>query len=345
MGALQTPIERINLAHKRPYLISGMLPADGVHLIAGPSGAGKTTWQFQMLQEFAAGLPVLGHETHPGPVFYIAADRSDEDILETMERVGVAPDAFPWASVLETSHDAMHALSLVPPGTKLVMIEGMASLVPDGRLSDYKIVASFLKDMMIWSRVHKCAILGSVHATKTKEGEKFENPRQRILGSVAWAAFSGNIILIEPDKPKDIRDRGRNIMVLSRNGAEELHAYEFNDMGRLQPRVAAPEEARRLVMLSKLPNTATFTRAEAMEAAKNLGVTPTTIDRWLTSMVVDGYIAKTEVRGEYVRAVPAFDGSKLLPASPEGAGQEKGDPERVPVLTETNSANAADYLD
>lgn len=272
-----------------------------------------------------------------GPVFYIAADRTEEDVQELLTYVGVPLDLFPWMALSGTSYlrNVKSVLNLVPKGTKLVVLEGIATLAEENQTNGgYGTTYGFIQDIITMSKLHGYAVLGSVHATKTKEGAKFENPRQRILGSVGWAAFSGNIFLIEPDKPNEASDGNRTLMVLKRIGRGETHLLQFSDEGILVPRQDAPEEAKKLSLLAKLPNSSVFTRAQAIEAAKDLIVADVTVDRWLKGMVSDGYIAKTEKKGEYIRALPTFEGSNLL-------GKKEGPPAEgtVTLLSEENRAD------
>src|SRR5439155_13338125 len=135
-----------------------VLPSGRPSLLAGPSGAGKTTWFLQTAQAWLEGEPVLGKETYrplvhvadkcpkgcadpthwkAGTILYIAADRGEKDTEETMDRVLRAdspmltnPDyGFEWRSILGNPgliplFDLLEEKSSV----KIVFIEGAVTL-------------------------------------------------------------------------------------------------------------------------------------------------------------------------------------------------------------------------
>src|SRR5574337_1032951 len=78
------------------YLIDSILPVQQVHLVAGPTGAGKTTWLLQTLLDWHRGKPVLGFCSHPCRWAYIAADRTAQDALMTVMRMGIGPAELPF---------------------------------------------------------------------------------------------------------------------------------------------------------------------------------------------------------------------------------------------------------
>src|SRR5438445_332753 len=62
------------------YIIEGIMPAGQVHLLAGPSGGGKTTLVFQMMEAIAKGEEFLGHKCKAVPQAYISCDRNIESV-------------------------------------------------------------------------------------------------------------------------------------------------------------------------------------------------------------------------------------------------------------------------
>src|SRR4051812_25576556 len=89
------------------YLVDKLLPKYQLHLIGGPSGAGKTTWLFQQIEEWRNGRDVLGHKSNPEPFVYVACDRSIDNLEQTRLRTGTAP--FPILSLID-SEDIEHRL-------------------------------------------------------------------------------------------------------------------------------------------------------------------------------------------------------------------------------------------
>lgn len=258
-------------------LVYGILPSGEFHLFAGPSGSGKTTYLFQFREEYAAGRPIFNHVTRPVPHLYISIDRSEQNVKATLARLNL-PANFPILSGinrtdLESIDSIFMLLEKSHPDIRLVFIEGIATLVPNGKVSDYKVVADFCKKIARYCLKRGITIIGSVHATKTKENDRFLNPRERILGSVAWAAFTETVFLFDPvDPDADTADRIK-LWILPRNAPKEVHEMKFAG-GRL---VAAPPASlssaesldRLLNFLSLLDLNTEFTADEAVAAAKS----------------------------------------------------------------------------
>lgn len=202
----------------RVYLIENLLPQHTLHLVAGPSGAGKTTWLLDMLHRFVKGQKVLGNDVHPCRVAYVSADRDLDEINETLDGLGIDDPGFEIHSLLDlaTTPD----ISQIPHEVcdqkpDLLVIEGFATFAE--RTSDYRSVAEYCNRIRKMCRSLGITIIGTVHETKTKKTERFENPRERVLGSVAWAGYSGTIFVIEMQSPDNVADQKRLLTVLPRH--------------------------------------------------------------------------------------------------------------------------------
>src|SRR4051794_13985196 len=58
----------------REHVIDGLMPVREVHLLGGPSGAGKTTWLMDFLEKWQKEEDIFGHKSHPAAFVYIAGD-------------------------------------------------------------------------------------------------------------------------------------------------------------------------------------------------------------------------------------------------------------------------------
>lgn len=232
------------------------------------------------------GKDVFGCTSYPRPFVYISCDRSAQCATLTFSRVGIDPDSFPAISLPET-HRAFHLGSVVElafsydPKCEVIFIDGFATLVPDGKINDYRIIQRFLTDALHYCQDRNITIVGFVHATKVKEGEKFVNPRQRILGSVAWAGFSDTVILIEPSNPEDPSSGMRDVFLMPRNAKEDLLKYQLNDKGLFEP-VDLIHGGPYEVNPSKSPRTRVKTDIDRMldEVAVGEEITHRTICSW-----------------------------------------------------------------
>lgn len=224
----------------REYLIEKVLPARSLHMLAGPSGAGKTRLLFQWLRDWQTGKPFLFDPKTNEPLkakpdlnfAYVAYDRSEESIAETMESIGDIP-RLKWKSALTHVYTLIQLKDLFPD-VNLIVIDALGFAVPSGRTNDYVPVASFCRGIVAFCVQQNVTVLGIHHTAKTKENERYLNPRQRLHGSNSWAAFSETVFALEPTKPDDPNVQTRELAVLPRNSREFQLTYEFRD-GLLVP--------------------------------------------------------------------------------------------------------------
>lgn len=250
----------------REHLIEDLFPAREISLIGGPSGSGKTSFLLKMLETWTAGEAVFGHTSHPTPYAYISGDRSTAGMLRTMDRLGLDKRTFPlYVPAISTLN--LTAVQVVEnalkrfPDAKLIVFEGIATYVPDGKLHDYKVVAKFLRDLAALCQARDITILGVVHSPKVKEKDKYANPRERIMGSTAWAAYSELIMFLEPKDP-DAGTSLREFWILPRNAREEKFVMDWKD-GMLVPLKTQSKRSnyeRFMEFLSVVPDGGTFTK-------------------------------------------------------------------------------------
>lgn len=237
---------------QKAYIIDQLFPVGEVHLIAGPSGSGKTTWLFQMLQAWIKGEPVLDYESYPCKWAYIACDRSLNSIRTTMKRVGVEfeKDVYVDSMVdninLQTMEDVLARMQ--DKGVEFLVLEGIGSVVPGGKINDYDIIANFLRGLTRWCtnkrlsyddeepvETRKRTILATTHMPKMKEKEKYELGRDKVIGSTAWGAFSDTIVTIESVLTKQAELEGkdlRQVSVMPRNAKNFMVQYILDEKGK-----------------------------------------------------------------------------------------------------------------
>jgi AAA domain len=296
------------------YLIEGMIPANQVHLLGGPSGGGKTTLAFQMLNALISGEPFLGRWTKPVNVAYVSGDRPAESVLETQDRCGVS---FPIFSAVDENLVGEDLITKIFPrltatcgGERpdVIYIDGFTAFVPGGYLNNYAIVAKWLASLQRYARKMKITIIGACHTTKVKEGEKFTNPRQRIAGSVAWAGFSETVLIIEPlDGEKD--KAKRVVHILPRNHAEEQMFLKFNSEGKLTlPDKVVHQDTVADFLMDGLLNDFKLgdeiNYSSLRDAALAKGMTLVTFNRRLARLVEEGKLVHPK-KGVYALSQPS----------------------------------------
>lgn len=281
------------------FIIDDILPTRELHLIGGPSGSGKTTWVFQiLLPAIQIGAEVFGRASRPTSICYIACDRSDASLRRTLKRLKMGNE-IPAFSI---THDKMiRSLNAVitearkrVPNVKLLIIDALAMLVPEGRINDYKITADFLTDASSLCEHHDITIIGLLHSPKTREGEEYANPRQRIMGTVAWGGFADTVIMIEPCKENGSE---RMVTLCSRNCGDEEHFYRFSEEGLLETIHAPDDQTADILDLQLLPlikADKTYRRTEFMELIGQLGIkcSLASLKRWIEGKLKTGQFEK-----------------------------------------------------
>lgn len=291
------------------HIVDDIIPAREIHLIAGPSGAGKTTLLFQIIDDWRQGRDVLGHKSHPQPFCYVACDRTLASTKRTLKRVGIMEGTIPTLSLAErrdivTIGGVVAAAKIHVEGVRVLFIDAIAVLVREGRTNDYAVVADFLRECAQICAREDITIIALVHAAKVKEGEKFLNPRQRILGSVAWAGFSDTVILIEPATPEDATSDERTVLILPRNAPAEELAMGFNQEGRLEIRqideLVSDLLTKRVLPAMEPDRVYHINEIWTMAADRGIKTSRKTVQRWLAWQIEAGKIEMVK-RGHYKR--------------------------------------------
>lgn len=284
------------------FLIDGILPANEVHLLAGSSGSGKTTFLFQILAQWQAGLPVLGHPSHPVPYAYLSADRSSSSVGRTLQRLGlqgqitrmVCREDLPAGL---TVHTALEAGLTKYPDTKVFFIEGFQTLVGD-RGNSYTPVAALLSSVTALCAKAGITILGVCHSPKIKTDEKFQHSREVVLGSVAWAAYSDTVITMDQDEESGVV----TVKVLPRNAAKEEFRFVFGTNGVLTPFTGGGGREGLEIHIYALPAGVEVTRQQLLEQGRIEGVGRATVDRTIDKAVNEGVLKRVfGTQGTYCR--------------------------------------------
>ena len=226
------------------FLIEKVLPSREVHLLGGSSGAGKTRWLLKTLASWSRSEPVLGFPSHPVPYVYVSLDRSEASVIRTCEDIGVDHKTLPFLPLRDRiDEDTKLSPSLILktvskefPAAKLIVIEGIARLVPGGRVIDYNTIADFLTRLGVWCQKRDATILGVHHTAKSKQDSWYENPREKLLGSGAWGGYSETILFLDLVS-EDVTSKGRKLYILPRTRMANFTVNcFFDEAGRIVER-------------------------------------------------------------------------------------------------------------
>jgi len=297
------------------FLIEGILPANEVHLLGGSSGSGKTTFMFQvLLAEWQKGNPVFGHASHPIPYSYVSIDRSRSSVTRTLERLGLTDQITRIICQEELPEDCMQVGSVLRetvrqhPDSKLIIIEGFQLLAGEAG-NKYNSVARTLKAAARLCTKHNLTIIGVCHSPKMKVEEGFQHPREMLLGSVSWGAYSDTVITLNLEELTGVI----TVHVLPRNAASEQHEMHFGENGVLVPHVRASKQDTICFKLASLPAERPITKGEVLQWGKALNISPRTCESAIKSClenkvlepIGNGVYERSRNRGEELG--PEFD--------------------------------------
>ena len=296
------------------YLIEGILPANQVHILAGASGAGKTTFLLQYLRDFLDGKPFFGHSTKPCGVAYVGADRQEAEYTEKFSLMDI--EAFPLTSIVLDPSYKPRLLSKPEPRNTLLrqMISQFRSVIPDlgllvidpispllpNKLSDYHEVADALIGLTRLCIEQDITLIGTHHATKLKPDTQFVRPQDRILGSAALLGYSGTHLFLS--SPQENKEELYVLTIVPHNAPPETHRLTREKNGRFVVVTDAQGVVEHHALLRLVPNEPNWIdwatlRDKAIEA---LHISQATLKRRLDQLESDGYI-KQPGKGKYQR--------------------------------------------
>lgn len=265
--------------HQPEFLIQDILPANEVHLLGGSSGSGKTTLVFQVLADWQRGKPIFGHESRPVPYCYVSLDRSRSSVNRTLQRLGLQSDITRLVCQEDIAEDSVtvstvmkDALRRFPDG-KLVVIEGFQLLAGD-QGNKYTSVARALKSAARLCSSRKLTILGICHSPKMRLDEGFQHPREMLLGSVSWGAYSDTVITLNLDELTGII----KATIMPRNAASEQHELKFGPHGIIEPFIRAGKQGQIVQRIHSLPTGRPITRVEILQWGKAVNISTRTCE-------------------------------------------------------------------
>lgn len=253
-------------AREDEYIVDELFPAREVNFIAGASGAGKTTWLLQMLDRWKMGKDVGGYPSYPRPFAYISFDRSGDGCHRFFERLNIFSDDWVILQPQGQEHNdtLIQFLTRVTreyPEVRVLVIEALVSMVPEGKMNDYRTVKKFMVELREFCVTHNITILATMHTTKTKEGESYPDPRQKIIGSVAFAGFAEGVVFIEQPSA-DSPDRALRLM--PRNAPERTFKMTFDEKGLLVPLMELSKQDVKVLEFA-VAQSAAFTPKQVVE--------------------------------------------------------------------------------
>lgn len=245
------------------YLVDQILPKFRPHIIAGASGAGKTTLGFQLCRDALDGKAWFGHPVQPDlKLGYIGTDRNSEAYRHKFSTMGIKP--FPVYSFLDSkkyrpSQVKANPMEWLETAWKmgdrpdLLVIDPLSCFLP-AKIADYHANADCLVLMSQFCKEFSVTILGFYHAGKLKQEQGFMRAQDRILGSGALLAFSDTQIFLT-DAAEIPKQPGYHLLTINPHDAplEEHKLVRVKGSGTFEPWVEADEYVREQRVLKAVP--------------------------------------------------------------------------------------------
>ncbi len=301
------------------FIIDPILPTREIHLIAGGSGAGKSTFAGQIASDLMAGTELFGYSIEsPQKIGYLAFDRSLEGMRRTFERsLGTTKIPFPFYSTITSPEFADLVKACAPPDdfikrflelhpeTQILFVDGIG-MAFSGDSSSLSEVAKFVHRLVRFLHRHPTPLtmIALHHMGKQKKGNEYAQARARLHGSVAWAATCETCILIEPEAEEDPQNPHRIITLCPRNAPERIYTYAFDEDGRLIPAAAIVDTPSPFQLFEEKVKSQpeafdlTFTELELL--AQSLNISRASCFRYIPLLVENRTLIKVR-RGVYQR--------------------------------------------
>jgi hypothetical protein len=212
----------------------GWFPLGDPSLIAGPSGANKSTLMLDLLEKQYKKEEFIGHPTFGLPYVILMADRGENASFRTAARMSFNPAEVPikYLPMAQDQVAIFHILQKIEecdPLPAVVFIEGCDMLTSNA--SKMEVVSPFMKGLQRIAEHYHMAIIGSVGSAKQKIGEGYVSKRDHVFGTIAWSRMAETIAILQYVDGDDT-DARRSLSVLPRNGAAEKYKLKLEN-GRL----------------------------------------------------------------------------------------------------------------
>jgi hypothetical protein len=225
--------------------MDGWFSLGRVHLIGGSSGTGKTTLISKVLYRQERGEIVFGHQGLRRRSLVLFADRGSLSNKETLMRLRIDPDDLTMDYISDgvIGLDAVQEIITLIEGhdvPEVVFIEAADALVEDQNKP--QCVLPFMKGLQRVAEHFHCAIILSVGAPKTRNGDKHGAQRDRIIGSEKWGRLAECVLTLEFVSGGNGTENERILTVQHRNAPAEAFMLQYaHDGSELIEKPNVPE--------------------------------------------------------------------------------------------------------
>lgn len=285
------------------FLIDSLIPANQITLLAGASGAGKTTLIMQILSAVQQNQLVFGYPARPDlRVGYLAADRTWDDYVLLSQRIGLDLSNIAIQTLIDDTTIDMKRFEDAPMDTLKSILTRMLPrdlIICDPFVfflgvhpNNWQGVGSRMVQVSRWCKEHNVAILGTHHATKARTDFGFLRPQDRISGSSALHGFTATQMFL--DTPEESQKLFFEWHIVSRHAPQLTIQLQRTSTGAFE---LSTDLSPAQVILHAFPNTGEcISRKQLLTRVAN--ISPRTLDRWLPQLAADGVLVREDL-GQY----------------------------------------------
>jgi DNA primase RepB-like protein/AAA domain-containing protein len=285
---------------------SGWFPRGRITLVAGSSGAMKTTFLTQALKSARDGETFLNHEPGRFPFKFLFADRGEYDCEDTFERMGMSGE-IPFRSINEIrTFDAVIAAIVEEAASgeyKALVIDGGDLLIEDN--NDGRFVKDFNSYIQQIAKHYGVAFIVTTGANKMSQKALKDGAERRsiVKGSEVWSRMGGTVFTLNSED--DGTGDTRRLVVQHRNSKTERFLLQVQH-GRLVAvdEASIIEKSQAETMLDWVLGQESFTSADVRNRFKWNGVTAQERLAGLVKAGVIKMVGKTQ-RGSQRYEVPS----------------------------------------
>jgi hypothetical protein len=238
------------------WWIERIAPRGQVHIIAGTSGAGKSSYLASYLVPSVLRGEWEGWRVHGRRVHWVITDRDRTDWVLMCERWPVLRQL---TVTVATELGVRPTLDMVaadirrqcPEGVDLVIVDVLPMLFA-GDLNDYVSAHGLMGHAWRITQSLGTTMLAVMHARKHQgPARESPDPFDRVLGSMALRGAAGTVWVLEPVRvAAGVYAR---LHMRPHHAPERVYYYERDDRGGFVPVPAIPYTERWLEWLSLLP--------------------------------------------------------------------------------------------
>lgn len=293
------------------FIVQDLFPAEEVHIIFGPTRAGKTSLALQAFDDFCHARPVLGYKSYPAPACFISCGRNRASLRAHMQRLHLDPNNLPHLGLPEILRADEYNLAAayqcakqLLPAVRVLFLDGMDTLA-SGNRNDSRDASHSLISATRFCYENQLTVIGTAPAVKAKEGSGYLDPLDRISGSGSIMSHTATKILIERWKTKDITEPTRRVTLCPSQMPEIIKFARFSESGTLTTWIDAPEDAqsatnpRHRLDAWLTEQSDELLPLEALRAfLSELNLSESTLFRWLDDQCELGVLER-KARGKY----------------------------------------------